>query len=658
MRFSAAALVVAVLSTILSGCLADPLPWPTVRDFLLAWQSERYRDAAAKTTGSPEEVATALRQAREQLDARDLQLGIENVTTRENSAKAVFQARVRLEGIGREWTYQSRMQLRRTDGGWRIAWSPQVIHPRLDEGEQFAIVTDLPSRAPLLDAEGERLVRETPVVTVGVQPGALTDRKRTVSVLARTTQAKPDQIRSLINSADPKSFVPIATLRQSAYAAIKGKVEGLPGVRLQSDTVQLPPEPSFAQAVLGGVGAITERTLSQAGSRRQAGPGIRLSGLHLAYRQRLSGTPGSEVITVNSEGRQSGVLAEFPGRESRPVHTTIDADAQRAAERALRDLDSPAAFVAVQASTGNVLAVANRPVRSTHNRAFLGKYRPGSAFKVVATEALLSSGVQPSSPVPCPEQRIVSGETFRNDQVRFPGGEAPSFRADFANSCDTAFVGLSRKLSDGALQEAASTFGIGGQWDLPLPVFTGTVPKSADEAGKAAATVGRGSVRVSPLGMALTAAAVGSGTWRPPTLVTEPSRQSGSEPRSLPIGHADELRGLMREAVESGTARDADLPGPQVHGTTGTATRSGGAPDSWFLGYRGDLAFALVVEGDGGDRGGDGGNGQPPGSGSSGGSGEEAASAAADFLTALDYEAVFDEPPRTRTSTKAKGSGG
>lgn len=643
MRFWAAALAAAVMSTILSGCMADPLPWPTVRDFLLAWQGERYRDAAANTDAPPEEVATELRQAREQLGARDLQLRIKNINTREDSATAAFQARMRLEGIGRQWTYEGRMKLRRSDGGWRIAWSPEVIHPRLGEGEEFAVVTDLPSRAALLDSDGERLVRDTPVVTVGVQPGALTDRKRALSVLARATDAERGEIRSLLRSADPQAFVPVATMRRSAYEAGKQEAERLPGVRLKSDTVPLPPAPSLAKAVFGGVGV--QRNLSQARSGEQSGAGIRLSGLQLAYRQRLSGTPGSQVITLNRNGRQAGVVAEFPGREARPVHTTIDADAQRAAERALRSIDKPAAFVAVQASTGDVLAVANRPARSTHNRAFVGQYRPGAAFKVVAAEALLSSGVQPSSPVPCPEQRIVSGQTFRNDQVRLPTGEAPSFRSDFANSCDTAFVGLSRKLPDGALRRAASSFGIGAQWSLPLPAFSGTVPRAADEGGKAAATVGRGAVRVSPLGMALTAAAVDSGTWHPPTLVTKPEPQAEGASRPLPIGHADQLRGLMRHAVESGTARAADLPGAQVHGTTGTATRAGDGPNSgsnsWFVGYRGDLAFALVVEEDG----------------KASADGESAASVAADFLTTLDYGNVFDRPAQTRASSQAKGSG-
>ena len=57
----------------------------------------------------------------------------------------------------------------------------------------------------------------------------------------------------------------------------------------------------------------------------------------------------------------------------------------------------------------------------------------------------------------------------------------------------------------------------------------------------------------------------------------------------------------MREVVTEGTAATADLPG-KVGGKTGTAEFGTGDPlptHAWFIGFRGDLAFAVVVE-DGG----------------------------------------------------------
>jgi cell division protein FtsI/penicillin-binding protein 2 len=61
------------------------------------------------------------------------------------------------------------------------------------------------------------------------------------------------------------------------------------------------------------------------------------------------------------------------------------------------------------------------------------------------------------------------------------------------------------------------------------------------------------------------------------------------------------LRDMMRAVVTEGTAAGVGLPG-EVFGKTGTAEyRDGNPPPThgWFVGYRGDVAFAVIVE-DGG----------------------------------------------------------
>lgn len=61
------------------------------------------------------------------------------------------------------------------------------------------------------------------------------------------------------------------------------------------------------------------------------------------------------------------------------------------------------------------------------------------------------------------------------------------------------------------------------------------------------------------------------------------------------------LRELMTRVVTSGTASSAELPAGTA-GKTGTAEFGTGNPPkthAWFIGYRGDLAFAVLVEGGG-----------------------------------------------------------
>src|SRR5699024_4347855 len=136
------------------------------------------------------------------------------------------------------------------------------------------------------------------------------------------------------------------------------------------------------------------------------------------------------VVRDAETGTAGATLLRRRARDGRPLKTTLDLDVQRAAEGALGDDDRNVALVAVQPSSGDVLAVANRPATSTLNRAFTGLYPPGSTFKVVSTTALLRAGLDVGETVPCPATIEVDGRSFRN----FEGGAAGDvpFRTDFA----------------------------------------------------------------------------------------------------------------------------------------------------------------------------------------------------------------------------------
>jgi cell division protein FtsI/penicillin-binding protein 2 len=62
------------------------------------------------------------------------------------------------------------------------------------------------------------------------------------------------------------------------------------------------------------------------------------------------------------------------------------------------------------------------------------------------------------------------------------------------------------------------------------------------------------------------------------------------------------LKQMMREVVTDGTAvKDKSVPGAPIYGKTGTAEHDNKPTPthSWFMGYRGDIAFCVFVE-DGG----------------------------------------------------------
>ena len=116
----------------------------------------------------------------------------------------------------------------------------------------------------------------------------------------------------------------------------------------------------------------------------------------------------------------------------------------------------------------------------------------------------------------------MGGRTFTNVPAVPALGSQPLFSMDFAKSCTTAFTTLSQGLTGSRLTSAATDFGLGAQWKLPLSAFSGSFRASQTQGGLAANAIGQQGVQASPLAMALVAAGVDAGTWRPPVLVTSP----------------------------------------------------------------------------------------------------------------------------------------
>jgi cell division protein FtsI/penicillin-binding protein 2 len=258
-------------------------------------------------------------------------------------------------------------------------------------------------------------------------------------------------------------------------------------------------------------------------------------------------------------------------------------------------------LVAVDVKSGDLLAVANSPELG-FNRALVGQYQPGSTLKVATTYALLGKGLSPSTRVPCPPKVTVDGLTVKNYEGE-TFGDVP-FTTDFAQSCNTAFVGLSTGMADADVHDAARALGVGAGWEKHLGVanaFGGSVPVAASKTEKAATAFGQGRTLASPAAMAVMAGSVARGSYVEPALITSPAVPGADRtPKPLQAKATGELRTLMREVVTSGTGSVLKgVPGGPVSGKTGTAEHGSKTPPetrAWFVGWQGDVAFAVLVE--------------------------------------------------------------
>jgi peptidoglycan glycosyltransferase len=262
---------------------------------------------------------------------------------------------------------------------------------------------------------------------------------------------------------------------------------------------------------------------------------------------------------------------------------------------------------------------ANRPL---DNRAIAGRlYPPGSVFKLVTAAAALDSGkFNENTEIPGPASLDLPQTTtnLRND---FSGSCGPGDKVSLLHalqiSCNTAFGWLGLDLGAKALQEQAAKFGFGQALRVPMPVTPSTVPEELNPPQTAQSAIGQFDVRVTPLQVAMVAAAVANGgqVMQPHLVkaVRAPDLSIIDQPSPVSLGQAmsgeaaAQLTRMMQAVVTSGTGTAAQISGISVAGKTGTAQQGPGKPPhAWFTAFapagNPQIAIAVVVE-DGGKAG-------------------------------------------------------
>ncbi|MEU1625541.1 penicillin-binding transpeptidase domain-containing protein [Streptomyces sp. NPDC020096] len=320
--------------------------------------------------------------------------------------------------------------------------------------------------------------------------------------------------------------------------------------------------------------------------------------LQAAYGTATGGSAGTEIRVEGADGKLGPVLHRVSqGRAGKPLTTTIDAHLQAAAEQAVKTKGPDASTVVMQPSTGAILAVANQPA-SGPDKALSGTYAPGSTFKLITASTALDTGkVAPDKPLDCPKNYQYGGASFHNvDNFWLQNA---TMAQDFAQSCNTAFISTATFMPDDAVaNEAHDVFGIGLNWSVGVPAYSGSVP-AATGAMKAMSYIGQGNDLMSPLNMASVVSTVKAAGFHQPFIVSPSvdSRTLTQAPRQLSASVAAQVRSMMRLTAQSGTAAPAmaGLSG-DIGAKTGTAEVDGQAkPNSWFVGYRDDVAAAATV---------------------------------------------------------------
>jgi cell division protein FtsI/penicillin-binding protein 2 len=569
---------------------------PTAQAFLLDWQQGKYTAAAALTDDHAGQARAQLAAAYTDLNATNAFFSMKGVTQHGDTAVATYRATVDLAQAGQEWSYTGQFGLTVKNGQWVIAWAPSVINPRVGAGDRLAVVTAYAPRAGVLDMDGQSLLAKTADYRVGVYPDKLKHPATTAALFAAATGLDPQQVLGQIQSAPPSDFLSLLTLDPAGIQALAPKLANVPGLSHQQQAERL--FSSSAAEVVGQVGTENSTELREEGAAYQPGMTVGLTGFEQAYQNELLGTPTTSVVVANAAGHSIATLWSSPGGHAgTPVQTTLSGQDQAAAAHVLAGQPDSAEIVAVDASSGQIRVLASHQAGAGAAPLPAGgvldaKVEPGMAFSIVSAAALLSTGVDANHPLPCEPVADVGGVTFTYQPATT---STATLASDFAEGCGTAFANMSRTLTPQQLTSAERAFGIGTPWQLRLKSFSGSAPAVSGEAAVAAQATGAGGVLVSPLGMATVAAEVAAGTGRSPVILPTSAPATWQAPVSGT--ELQELRGLMRLAVKSGSASAADLPGAPVYGQAGVVQSGKHSFLSWFVGYRGSLAVAVLETG-------------------------------------------------------------
>lgn len=563
-------MVGAVIAAALTGCTPKPDgPEPAAQAFLAAFESNDIATAAADTD-KPDAAAAALTEAWTNLQAEALDAETTSVQVDGDTATVGYTYRWQLPK-DRVWTYDGQLNMGRSEGEWVVRWTASDIHPKLGDTQTMSLRSTAAPRARVNERSG------TDVLVPGVVHRITFDAAEANNVVASATALSTLLTRfdasitaqSIVESATSiDGDYPVVLLRDSDYQPISAALTEIPGVTASDESDLVSTDPTFAPDLVSQV--------------------------KKAVIDEVDGKAGWSVVTTNRNGVDIDVLTDTPPEPSPSFSISLDRNIQVAAQRAVNARTEQAMTVVIQPSTGAILAVAQNPAADRDGPvASAGLYPPGSTFKIVTAGAAISGGLAtPGSTVPCPG-RIVIGERSVPNYNEFALGDVTMSTA-FTRSCNTSFAKLASEMAPDALTVAASQFGVGPDYDVVgLPTDSGSVPPAEELVQRTEDGFGQGRVVVSTFGMALAAATVAHGSTPVPNLLIGRDTVIDGDHPPIEPAMVDGLRGMMRSVVTSGTAERIADQG-EVYGKTGEAEVDGGS-HSWFVGYRGDIAFATLV---------------------------------------------------------------
>jgi cell division protein FtsI (penicillin-binding protein 3) len=430
-------------------------------------------------------------------------------------------------------------------------------------------------RGTITDRNGVDLAVSEPAQEISADPYLLKDPLGAAQRLAPLLGRSQSQLLTALSRRSGFVYLDRALPASQAQAVLALKIPGVSGVPVMR---RVYPRGTLAAQVLGVAG--TE------------GHGL---GLEYARNSMLSGHPGERRVVSDALGQPVSIAETHPEVPGASLRLTLDANIQQRAEDVLSAVGrvfapKDATAIVMDPRSGAILALANwpqvnandpgsSPAEALEDRAVSFNYEPGSTFKVVAVSEGLQRGlITPETPFNIPDQIQVADRTIHDD-TEHPE-ETLTTAQILARSSNVGAIKIGALDGADSFNEWVHRYGFGAPTGVDLPGEERGRPLPLGEySGSSMGNlpIGQGEL-VTPMQMATAYAAIANGgILRPSHIVGEVNGRSQPEPagrRVISTTTAAEVRKMLEGVLgPGGTASEVSIPGYQLAGKTGTASK-------------------------------------------------------------------------------------
>ncbi len=508
-----------------------------------------------------------------------------------------------------------------------------------------------PPRGRMIDKNGVIMVDNQALYTVKVIPSEF--RKAKTDYLAWILQIDKSELAEKISKgAELNKFAAITVSRNLNAISIDRLSENLwqlPGVLIDTDNKRKYPDSFHGAHIFGYSRPISKEQIEALEDDSYAPDDkIGFSGLEKYYEEWLRGEKGARFEMITPLGKFAGKYNngknDIPSVRGDDLYLSLDGGLQQLAEQLLKQTGKSGAVVAMDPSTGGILALASAPDYSLDtfngstdrkgwneiitspqkplfNRTIQAVYPPGSVYKMILAMAALEEKKFD------PDKKVLDNGVFMYGGRRFLSNEGKGhgwvdMRNAITVSSNVYFYNLIFHVGFDNWTKYGSMFGFGEKTGIDLTgERAGLLPSTKyydKRYGKdkwtkgylVSLAIGQGELGTTPVQLAAYAAAIANNgiLYQPHIVNGYRDAETGKyypftfEKKQLPVSAStfSLIKDGMIGVVQRGTGTLANVPGISVAGKTGTAQNPHGKDHAWFIAFapveNPKIAMAVLVE--------------------------------------------------------------